>query len=340
MSTTSTQMKVFGSLRIKNESTGEFEAILATLNVVDRDGDVILPSAVESGSVVAISAYGHAIVGTMFGGGGQLPAGKGRVFVEGDKLIVRGRLFLETELGRNVLAVLKEMGSSQQWSFGFETLDSEPPSDEWKKRGALRILTRIDVFEASPVIRGASIGSRTVSAKCDGCGARHGAGACSCSTDTAAIVAKVKADMKARDKLLAPLPLSDAEVKKLNEGIAAVMLKYGMRPTEARIDVERHHTALAVVAWGAAKCGIIPPAVKWFASDTPLATSADGLYFFGDHTIWLRTDLHGWKLAEVALHELAHSARHARALPNTEECVEADTQDLLATYVHEVRYGW
>lgn len=158
------EIKAFESVEIKDEATGEVEAIIATLNVVDRDFEVITPDAIKSGSKVKMSSYGHDIVGG-FMGGGALPVGKGAVFVEENKAVFRGKMFMSTERGRETLSVLKEMGKDQEWSFGFRVLGSEVPDEDWAKRGAKRILTKLDVFEVSPVVIGAGIGTRTVAAK-------------------------------------------------------------------------------------------------------------------------------------------------------------------------------
>jgi hypothetical protein len=151
--------KSFGAFAIKSESRGEVEAVIATLNVVDRDREVIVPGALQDGAEVAVSGYGHDAIF------GAIPAGKGAIRVTGNRAIFQGRLFLSTERGRETLAVLKEMGSAQQWSFGFEILESAPPSAEWRARGAHRILTKLNAFEVSPVIRGAGVGTQTLSAK-------------------------------------------------------------------------------------------------------------------------------------------------------------------------------
>jgi hypothetical protein len=104
-------------------------------------------------------------VGSLFGSGGELPAGKGKLFIDENKAVFRGNVFMGTQRGRDTLAVLKEMGSDQEWSFGFRVIGSEVPDEDWRKRGAERILTKLDCFEVSPVLIGAGVGTRTVSAK-------------------------------------------------------------------------------------------------------------------------------------------------------------------------------
>lgn len=180
-----TRVKAFESFQIKDEATGEVEAIIATLNVVDKDREVITPEAVTWQTQKAkMSSYGHDIVGG-FLSGGALPVGKGLVTVEKNKVVFNGKMF-STERAKETLAVLKELGPDCEWSFGFRVLGSEVPDEEWSKKGAVLILTKLDIFEVSPVLIGAGVGTRTVAAKCDGCGGAAGALACGCAEKKAA----------------------------------------------------------------------------------------------------------------------------------------------------------
>jgi HK97 family phage prohead protease len=151
--------KALGALEIKSEEKGEVEAVIATLNVVDKDGDIIRPGAIADGSKVSMSSYGH---DAMYGGA---PVGKGTLSVDGNRVIFKGRMFLATDRGRETFETLKEMGADQQWSFGFRIRGYEVPSDEDRKQGARMILTKLEAFEVSPVIVGAGRGTRTLAMK-------------------------------------------------------------------------------------------------------------------------------------------------------------------------------
>lgn len=154
------ELKSFTTIEIKDEAKGLVEAIVATLGVIDKDFEVITATAIKDESKVTVSSYGHDIV---FGDG--LPAGKGHLYIEDDRAVFKGKMFLGTQRGRETFEVLKEMGADQQWSFGFRVLGSEIPDEAWQKKGARRILTKLDAFEVSPVLIGAGVGTRTVSAK-------------------------------------------------------------------------------------------------------------------------------------------------------------------------------
>lgn len=145
------------TLSLKDADQGTVTAVFATFNVVDKDGDITLPSAFEDGARVVISAYGHS------SWSGILPVGKGVIRTIGNEAILEGRFFLNTTVGREHFEVVKEMGEDQQWSYGFEVVEAEVPKDG----EARRILKRVKVFEVSPVLVGAGVGTRTVAVKAE-----------------------------------------------------------------------------------------------------------------------------------------------------------------------------
>jgi hypothetical protein len=153
------EFKVFTALEVKDASKGEVRAVVATMGVVDREGDIIMPTAIKSGTNVIVSSYGHDAVY------GNRPVGKGVLGVKDGQAIFDGRLFLNTSDGRDTFEVLKEMGSAQEWSFGFMVMGEEVPNDMQKKQGARRVLTKLDAFEVSPVLMGAGIGTQTLGVK-------------------------------------------------------------------------------------------------------------------------------------------------------------------------------
>lgn len=156
------EIKAFGPLELKDAEQGEVTAVVATLGVVDKDGDVILPGAVPAGGAkVKVSGYNHDIVTE-----GAAPVGKGTITEVGDKLIFQGKFFLSTTRGRDAFHTVKEMGVDGEWSFGFpRQVKTAELTDEWKIQGARRLIAGLRPIEASPVIVGAGIGTQTVSAK-------------------------------------------------------------------------------------------------------------------------------------------------------------------------------
>lgn len=154
------ELKDLGPLEIKDAERGEVEAVVATIGVVDRDKDVTQPGAIQDGSRVKMSSYAHNSVLAR-----EMPVGHGVLRVEGDKVIFRGKMFMGTTGGREAFEVLKEMGSDQEWSFGYHVVESEAPDKAWRAKGAERMLTKLIAYEVSPVLVGAGRGTHTVAVK-------------------------------------------------------------------------------------------------------------------------------------------------------------------------------
>jgi len=157
------ELKSFGSaFEIKDAANGEVAAIVATLGVVDKDGDVLLPGCFPPAASVTLSGYRHDVIKE-----GAPPAGKGTITVEGDKAIFKGRFFMSSERGREAFALVREMGEDGQWSFGFPTRATKtaPMTDEWRTKGARRVIAGLQPIEASPVFIGAGYGTGTLYTK-------------------------------------------------------------------------------------------------------------------------------------------------------------------------------
>jgi hypothetical protein len=147
-------------LKITDPDKGEVEAVFSTFNVIDHDGDVLLPGAFEDGAKVRISAYGHR------SWWGELPVGRGTIRAEKDRAVLEGQFFLSTEGGKETFEVIKQMEELQEWSYSLDDVEtalvSELPED---LQGANRAIRKVRVYEVSPVLAGASIGTETLSVK-------------------------------------------------------------------------------------------------------------------------------------------------------------------------------
>ena len=154
------QIKQFAPSRvqIKDATTGEVEAVFATLGVKDHDGDIILPGAIKDGSSVAISAYGHSVWK------GDAPAGVGTIHEVDNELILKGRYFLDTDQGRNDFHTVKGLAEAGkgEWSFGL--LDIQATKGAYNGVSG-NLIKSVDVPEVSPVFIGAGINTRTLVAK-------------------------------------------------------------------------------------------------------------------------------------------------------------------------------
>lgn len=134
-------------------SEGAVVARLARLGVVDLQGDIVEPGCLGGPAPVVISGWNHSAYQ------GAIPVGTGTVAEEGGYLVLRGRLLLATQGGREVHEVLRALGPRGRWSWGFSIVESRPDKVDGAR---VRRLVRIRVSEASPVLSPASIGSGTV----------------------------------------------------------------------------------------------------------------------------------------------------------------------------------
>lgn len=139
-------------IEFKAEKEGTFRATFSTFNVIDRDGDVTVPGAFEKGQEIRIAQWGH---------NWAAPAiGKGAIDFDEEKAWVDGEFFLDTTVGMDTYKVVKNLGSLQEWSYGFAIKErsfgefGDPPQQ-------VQFLRRLDVFEVSPVMIGAGIGTGT-----------------------------------------------------------------------------------------------------------------------------------------------------------------------------------
>jgi prohead serine protease len=148
--------KALSSVEIKDAEQGTVSAVFSTFGVVDRDGDITVKGAIPDGAKVRISSYNHG------SWQGSLPVGKGVIRIIGNEAHLEGQFFMNTTHGRDTFETIKALSEDgqQEWSYGFDVKDSEAPGEEHK--GAKRVLKSLNVYEVSPVMMGAGIGTRTL----------------------------------------------------------------------------------------------------------------------------------------------------------------------------------
>lgn len=144
---------------------GEFRAVFSTFNVIDHDHDVTLPGAFEDGRAVRISYWGHRWE--------DLPVGRGEIHQDEEKAWVDGRFFLDTEPGQQTYLTVKNLEELQEWSYGFDIEESDIGTFEGED---VQFLRRLTVYEISPVMLGAGIGTRTETIKSASDGVADNAG--------------------------------------------------------------------------------------------------------------------------------------------------------------------
>lgn len=139
------------------DETGQFKAVFSWFGVIDKHGDLTLPGAFEDGAKVKIAYWGH--------DWGSLPVGRGEIHQDEEKAWVDGKFFLDTEAGLETYKTVKNLGELQEWSYGFETLES---SDDTKDGKKVRVLKKLKTFEVSPVFIGAGNDTQTLAIKSEG----------------------------------------------------------------------------------------------------------------------------------------------------------------------------
>ncbi len=131
---------------------GSLSAVFSTFNVVDSDGDVVVPSAFTAGQEVPL-VWSH---------DWARPVGKGTINVTPEHAVFDGRFFTETSWGQDAYQTVKALGSLQEYSWGFRVLDAEPGEMNGQP---VRFIKRAEVFEVSPVLVGANRETYTLALK-------------------------------------------------------------------------------------------------------------------------------------------------------------------------------
>ena len=152
----SNERKIIKAREFKLEDEGKIKLIFGTMNVIDHDGDVTIPGAIGSPQKVRISAYNHSSWNS------TLPVGKGIVYESGEDMVFEGSFFLNTQLGKDTYETIKSMDDLQEYSYGFDI--TEAGFGEFENQ-SVRFLKGLKIYEVSPVLLGAGIGTRTLDIK-------------------------------------------------------------------------------------------------------------------------------------------------------------------------------
>ena len=126
-----------------DEVEGKVEAVFSVFNEIDSDGDVVMPDSIKSG-------YGDNGVAMVWAHDWKNPIGRGEIVSDDSKAVFKGQFIMDTQAGRDAFNTVKAMGDLQQWSFGYEVLDSE--SGSFQKDGQntqARFLNDLKVWEVT-----------------------------------------------------------------------------------------------------------------------------------------------------------------------------------------------
>lgn len=136
-------------LTLKDDAIpGAVQAVFSTFNVIDKQGDVVLPGAFTAGVPVPL-IWAHEWE--------TMPVGKGSIEVQADRAVFVGAFHLQTQHSRDAYETVKAMGDLQEYSYGFDIAAAE--MGEWDGQPARLIQKFGRIYEVSPVLVGA--GERT-----------------------------------------------------------------------------------------------------------------------------------------------------------------------------------
>lgn len=182
-------------VEVKDADRGEVTAVFSTFDVIDSDRDVTKAGAFTDGAEVLISAYGHK------SWEGLLPVGKGVIRAGKSDAVLDGRFFMDTAAGRDTFTVVKELGPLGQWSYGYDVLKESYGEHDGQK---VRFLESLKVHEVSPVLIGAGVNTRTLSAKSKQTFAEEGAAVLAAVAQFGSRAADVMAMRREKGKGLSP----------------------------------------------------------------------------------------------------------------------------------------
>jgi HK97 family phage major capsid protein/HK97 family phage prohead protease len=145
MVTTSPETKSFAAPITLKAAGRAFEAIVST-SAIDRDNDVVLPSAFRSGQKVPL------IVGHSWE---RLPVGSGVISTTSRDVRMTGEFF-DTAAGIEAYQTAKQLAELTEFSIGFIAQDSDYETRDGRR---VRVVKSVELLEVSMVLKGAAIGT-------------------------------------------------------------------------------------------------------------------------------------------------------------------------------------
>lgn len=150
------------------DADGTATWVMATLGVIDHDGDVTLPGAFGKQTVTVLPSHQS----------GHVPLGKGVIYEDGDEAIAEVKFNLAIPAARDWHEAIKfdlaNPPALQEYSYGYDLKQGGYYFGELDGQ-KVRFFKALDdgspgveVLETSPVLRGAGLGTRTLAAKAAG----------------------------------------------------------------------------------------------------------------------------------------------------------------------------
>jgi len=150
------ERKMVGAVLKEAGEDGTFAAAIATFDEIDSDDDIVRPGAFGDLPVSVLPSHRQE----------HVPLGKTVIEEQGKMAVAVGRFNLEigaaADWHSSIKFDLANPPAVQEWSWGFRPIEFSFEEIDGRQ---IRILEKIDLREVSPVLRGASIGTGTLSAK-------------------------------------------------------------------------------------------------------------------------------------------------------------------------------
>ena len=142
-----------------DEKRGRVTCVFSSFSVVDLQGDVVLPGAMPpNGTAVVLSAYNHASHDN------SIPLGWGTIRSTATEAIAELEFLMANQAAAETFRIVAELSKRglQEYSYSLSAVTAKRGT--WKGRPGVRVISKIgQVKEVSPVLLGASIGTRTLS---------------------------------------------------------------------------------------------------------------------------------------------------------------------------------
>jgi hypothetical protein len=265
-------------LEVKADNAGNFVALVyLCTGLADLDGDLIGPQAFRAGDDAVVSAWNHSAAM-----GSALPAGRGLVKVDGNRILVAGQFNLASTVGRDTYETVKQLGDRCEWSIGYSVKAWRVPTPQEEAAGVDRVITALEIFEVSPVVKGAAGPGRsgTVDLK-----------SAALTEEAVKLVGELNAlHVKYHDMLVAN------ETKARNVG------------TAARVEALRGARQAAIVLTQGYNAK--PPVVRFFSTAFGREEKMLGMFFTPyPNEIWVCAGLDAKEAFHTAAHEVFHALR-------------------------------
>lgn len=275
---------------VKAADGGTAQVVIATTNVVDADGDVVVPGAIGAQTVVLLPSHDAR----------SIPLGKASTFERGGEVLADLAFNLAIPAARDWHAALKwdveHPPALQEYSWGYEAkrrpgrLGDRPVS----------FLEDVTIFEVSMVLRGASVGTGTVAVK------EHDLDAAE-RAELRRIAAQVKASEFEKRRELAEIRakfFADRAVESDAADVRFVTGRSFLPVGESSVAPRLVGAARATVKLAAAHLGVATPEVRWFRQE-PFTLYGRARASLG---VLLNADLSVRDVVVTAAHEVAHLA--------------------------------